>query len=168
MNIVKEALAAQASHILFVDTDQTFPRDTLHRLLIRDKDVIACNIATKQIPANPTAKGPSPDGRGSPVYTDPGSPAVQKVWRVGTGIMLVKVRVFEKIGLGCFGITYKPELQDYQGEDWSMCEAMEAAGYDIWVDHRLSDEVKHIGDFEYDHNVVGERTLVEDKVIGER
>lgn len=168
MNLVKAALEQRCSHILFVDTDQTFPRETAHRLLAHDKDVVACNISTKQIPSSTTARKRGSTPAGEPVYTDPGSPALEKVWRVGTGVMLVRMRVFEKIGLGCFGITFRPEIQDYQGEDWSMCEAMEAAGFDIWVDHRLSDKIGHLGEFEYTHEVVGERVMVEDKVIGER
>lgn len=155
-DIVKKALEINATHILFVDCDQTFPAETLHRLLIQKKDVIAANVATKKIPSMPTARMKSLRWDGDPVYTPEGSSEVQKVWRVGTGIMLINRKVFDKIGLGVFAIPYRPEIQDYQGEDWSMCEAMEANGFDIWIDHGLSNRVGHIGDYSYDHNVVGE------------
>jgi len=168
--LVQHALKEKFTHILFVDTDQDFPRDTAHRLLQLGKDVVGCNIAIKQVPSKPTARSKSPNPGGDEVFTDPDSPPLEVVWRLGTGIMLIDVRVFEKIGARVFAIDWKEELQDYQGEDWSMCEALEAAGYKIWVDHRLSDEVGHWGLFRYTHEVVGEKVLVEDegpKVIGE-
>lgn len=169
MMAVKEALKDGFTHILWVDSDQTFPKDTIHRLLVHDRDVVGCNIATKQIPASPTARKRGGNIGGEPVYTDPDSPPLESVWRLGCGIMLMRMSVFEKIGLGCFEIRWEPEIQDYRGEDWSMCKALEAAGLEIWVDHRLSDEVKHVGDFEYDHNVVGQKVVEvrEDKRIGE-
>ena len=169
MKLVKAAIDQDCTHILFIDTDQTFPKDTLHRLLQHGKDVVGCNIATKQIPASPTARARGSAIDGFPVFTDPDSPALEKVWRLGTGIMLIDVRVFKKIGLGVFEVRWVEEIQDYRGEDWHMCEAMERAGFDIWVDHKLSDEIGHVGDYEYTHDVVGSKELVPvlDKIIGE-
>jgi hypothetical protein len=167
--LFQEAIAGNFTHLLFIDADQEFPRDTAHRLLEHRKDVVACNIATKQIPASTTARTEG-GVSGIPVYTDKDSPTLERVWRVGTGIMLLDVRVCKRIGPGVFEIRWKPELQDYQGEDWSLCEALQGAGYQIWVDHRLSDEVKHVGKYSYDMNVVGEKQWVEEqepKMIGE-
>jgi len=168
-NLVKRLLNEHFTHLLFIDTDQTFPRDTAHRLLSHRKDVIGCNIATKQVPASPTARKKSEKWEGELVYTDSDSPKLEQVWRLGAGIMLIDVRVFQKIGPGCFEIRWIEKIQDYQGEDWSMCEAMERAGFQIWVDHKLSDQIGHLGEYEYKHNIVGERKFVEvsDKVIGE-
>lgn len=162
VDIVRAALEQGASHILWVDSDQTFPKETLHRLILREVDVVAANITTKQIPANTTARrkpGPGEPASGVPVYSDPDSPPMEKVWRVGTGLMLVKTKVYKQIGLNVFGQPWREDWQKYQGEDWTMCEAMEAAGFDIWVDHRLSLEVGHLGEYEFTHDVVG--TVVE-------
>lgn len=167
VDIVRSALEHKASHVLWLDSDQTYPKETLHRLIARDVDVVAANIATKRIPAQPTARrrpvGNEPNS-GMPVYTDPDSPPMEKVWRVGTGVMLVKTRVYEKTGLNVFGQPWREDWQKYQGEDWSMCEAIENAGFDIWVDHELSRQVGHLGEYEYTHDVVGEivRQEVED------
>jgi hypothetical protein len=164
---VKEALKGGYTHLLFIDADQDFPRDTAHRLLQHGKDVVGCNIATKQIPATPTARRKSSHLGGEPVYTDPDSPSLERVWRLGCGIMLLDMRVFKTIGLNCWSIDWEEELQDYRGEDWSLCKALESAGFEIWVDHKLSDQVGHWGPYRYTHEVVGEKVLVEDKVIGE-
>lgn len=177
MGLVKAALEHECTHICFIDTDQTFPKDTLHRLLQHGKDVVGCNIATKQVPASTTARQKSEEFWGLPVFTDPDSPRLEKVWRLGAGVMLINMRVFQKIGLGVFSIPWIEAIQDYQGEDWSMCEAMEAAGFDIWVDHPLSNEIGHVGDFKYTHDIVGTKELIpvfeegsDDpvKMIGER
>jgi hypothetical protein len=70
--------------------------------------------------------------------------------------MLVRMKVFEKLGLNCWEVLWKEEIQDYQGEDWRFCELALEAGFDIWVDHYLSNEIGHIGDYNYGHDVVGE------------
>ena len=157
LDIVDHAIERKCTHILFVDTDQTYPRDTLHRLLKHDVDVVACNIATKQIPAQPTARFYNPNNlaSGTRVYNNPAK-GLEKVWRVGTGVMLLKTKIFERIGFDVFGQPWKPEVRRYQGEDWSLVEACEKAGIDVYIDHAVSEQVKHIGTYEYDHNVVGE------------
>lgn len=160
LDIVKYARKIGASHILFVDTDQVYPKDTVHALMRHDKDVVACNIATKQIPAQPTARHFNPENlqSGTKVYNNP-SKGLEKVWRVGCGVMLIRTSVFDKIGLNVFGNPWQESVQAYQGEDWSLVAACEAAEIDVWIDHQVSEQVRHIGDFEYDHNVVGEIPL---------
>lgn len=170
LQIQKAAFAENCSHILFIDADQDFPRDTAHRLLSHNKDVIGCNIATKQIPASPTARKKGGNLGGEPVYTDPDSPPLERVWRLGCGIMLIKVSVLRPLGLNLWGIEWEPELEDYRGEDWNLCKILESAGVEIWVDHKLSDEVGHWGKYRFDHNVVGQKVSeeVSRKRIGER
>lgn len=162
MEIVQHALEKDYSYVLFLDTDHTFPRGTLHRLLDWRLPVVAVNCVTKTIPANPTARSlPTPTAEwGSPVFTDEKS-GIERVWRVGTGIMLVDCEVFKKTGHKIFNMFYREDVGTYQGEDWSMCEAIEKAGYDIYVDHGLSREVGHLGTYNYTHDVVG--TVVERK-----
>lgn len=163
-DIVKAMLAQSFSHVLFVDTDQVFPKDTLHRLLAAGKDIVGCNVAVKRIPSCPTARGFDRQ----PVYTDAGQTGLERVWSVGCGVLLVKREVFEKIGLRCFEIKWRDDIQDYNGEDWGMLDAAREAGFDIWVDHGLSNEVGHVGDFVFTHEVVGEveQTLPKRAVIG--
>jgi len=158
VDIVREALERKYSHLLFADSDQTYPKDMLHKLVLRDVDVVAANVAVKKIPSQPTARRVPLEGEpnsGMPVFTDSESHGLEKVWRVGTGVMLLKMKVFQKIGVNVFGQPWREDWQKYQGEDWSMCEAIEAAGFDIWIDHDLSNQVGHLGEFEFTHEVVG-------------
>lgn len=156
LDLVKRAIKLDCTHLLFVDTDQTFPRDMLHRLIKHDEDVVACNIATKQIPATPTARtfNLEKPGVGDLVYNQPGK-GLQKVWRVGTGVMLIRLKVFEKTGLNVWGMPWQEAVQRYQGEDWTFVEACEKLGIDVFIDHDVSEQVKHWGLFGYDHDVVG-------------
>ena len=55
--LVKDALAGDYTHILFVDSDQTFPSSIVHRLARYGKNIIGCNVATKrQGGSYPTAR----------------------------------------------------------------------------------------------------------------
>lgn len=157
LDLVQHARDSKASHLLFIDTDQTYPKDTLHRMIKADKDVVACNIATKVIPSQPTARlyDPANLSSGKRVYNTPGK-GLEKIWRVGCGVMLIRMKIFDRLGDDVWGNEFKPSARRYQGEDWAFCEACERAHIDVWIDHDLSEEVKHWGLYGYDHGVVGE------------
>lgn len=156
LDAVKAAKAARASHILFLDTDHTFPKDLVHRLASHGKLVVAANCVTKTLPASPTARALDTDPRGRPVYTDPDSTELERVWRIGTGVMLIALPVFEKIGNGVWDMKYLPEQDTYQGEDWSFCEACEKAEIPLYIDHDVSKEIGHEGHLVFTHDYVGE------------
>ena len=65
------------------------------------------------------------------------------------GVMMVKREVFEKVEQPWFAIPYSTTGGHYIGEDVFFCRKAREAGYEILVDHALSQEVKHIGTFEY-------------------
>jgi len=152
MEAVNHALETNADYLFMVDSDHKFPRKALHQLISHGKDIVAVNCVTKTIPTNPTArvKGPTVAGK---IVQSHGKTGIERVWRVGTGMMLVHMGVFRNIGAGVFDMFWRKDLKTYQGEDWSMCEAMENAGYEIWVDHDLSSEVTHIGQLHYLHSM---------------
>lgn len=155
MNLVKAARAAGATHMLFLDTDHTFPSDLPHRLAKHHKMIVAANCVTKNIPASPTARAKANDPRGVPVYTDPESTGLEQVWRIGTGVMLINLHVFDRIGLGVWGMLFLTGEDTYQGEDWTFCAACEEAGIPLYIDHDVSKLVGHLGIYEFTHDVVG-------------
>lgn len=153
----------QCSHLLFIDSDQSFPKDTLSRLMGWDKDIVACNIATKKIPSWPTARLWPEDrededawANAPVVYTTREKQGLEEVARVGCGVMLIKREVFLKTGLNVFEQPWREKWQRYQGEDWSLCAAAERAGFKIYVDHGLSQHIGHWGEFNYTHDYVQE------------
>lgn len=153
---IKEAMRVGASHLLFLDTDQTFPAVLLHRLLSHNVSVVGANVAVKKIPSSPTARKKGPHLGGEMVYTDEGQGALEEVWRLGTGIMLMRRDAFSKLEGKDFEIRWIEAIEDFQGEDWTMCAALERHGIPIHVDHLISWETGHIGNYEYKHDVVGE------------
>mgnify|MGYP001562987768 CR=1 FL=1 len=155
LNGLKGAKEIDASHLLYLDTDHTFPADMLHQLLNRNKDVVAANCTIKKIPALPTARAKSEHPQGEVVFTDEANKGLERVWRVGTGVMLLSKRAYMQIPHGAFAMVYKEDEDTYQGEDWTMCEALEKAGVPIYIDHRVSWAVGHVGNFEFTHEYVG-------------
>lgn len=158
LNGLKAAKALNASHLLYLDSDHTFPPDMLHKLLRWRKDIVAVNCVTKSMPCMTTARTFNPaDPQGNIVYSEPEAKGMlERVWRVGTGVMLLSRKAYEQIPHDAFAMKYKPDADTYQGEDWTLCEALETAGVPIYVDHGLSREVGHIGNFTYEHDYVGQ------------
>jgi hypothetical protein len=150
--LVEDALQLRPkpTHILFVDSDQTFPPDLLFRLLVHDVPIVACNISTKSPHPSPTARLKGKKGGDPvPVFSTPTSPALGEVWRVGAGIMLVKAEVFEAVPKPWFHLKWVEEIQDFVGEDWWFLEQAESVGIPVMLDHRISMKVGHVGDKEY-------------------
>jgi len=156
-SLIEQALKGKATHLLFIDSDQTFPETTLHRMMAHKKGVVACNIATKSFPTNCTARKYDESGELIPVYTREDSTGLEEVDFVGTGIMLIDMKVFKRERL-CpapwFNMEWNVELGHYTGEDWYFCECMREAGVKIFIDHDLSKEVTHRGVMDYTIDMV--------------
>jgi len=155
--IIETAILNKATHVLFIDSDQTFPKDILNRLMAHNKPIVAVNIATKTFPSSSTARKKGKDIRGVPVYTHQDSTGVEEVWRVGTGIMLIDLKVFKREKMPeapWFNMEWNPEVGHYMGEDWYFCKCLEEAGVPIYIDHDLSNEVGHMGKLEYTIDMV--------------
>lgn len=150
---LEDALLQNCTHALFLDTDQTFPMDTVHRLIRWGKAVVACNIALKTMPSFPTARARGPSPFGTPIYSNSrANPmALEKVWRVGAGIMLIDCSILKGMPKPWFEIRYSDKQQQFVGEDWFFCKCVENAGHDIYIDHDLSRHIGHIGAFQYTH-----------------
>lgn len=149
--LAEKALEHECSHLLFLDSDMTFPQWTLHQLLSHNKAVIGANCATKAIPSSSTARNKTENYAGVPVDSR-GQSGISKVWRVGTGVMLIQTSVFAQMPKPWFPITWNPEIKDYTGEDWGFCEKLDEMGIPIWIDHTLSTQIGHIGSYTYTHD----------------
>lgn len=150
--LVEKAQEDQVSHILFLDSDMVFPEWTLHRLLDLELMVVAANCATKQIPSSPTARHYDPMTlAGEQVHSGGTGKLIEEVWRVGTGVMLINMKVFDKVPSPWFDITWNETLKDYTGEDWNFCAKVQNAGIPIHIDHMLSQHIGHIGSYTYSH-----------------
>ena len=155
--ILKAALEAGATHLLFIDSDQTFPADLAHRLLSHGKLVVGCNVATKVLPPSTTARMKDGTASGAPFYTERDSKDLVKVWRLGTGVLLLNLNIFKREELKKpphFQVEWNEERGDYTGEDWFFMERLEKAGVSIWVDQSLSRQIGHVGSLNYGHDMI--------------
>ena len=148
---VEDALSRECTHLLFMDSDQGFPPDTAHRLMAAKKPVVAANIAVKQVPSFPNARGKGPTPFGVPITSETWKRGLERVWRVGSGIMLIECEVLKRLGHGLFEQRWVPEVGRYMGEDWNFCKLCEEAGIEIFIDHDLSRFVTHVGNFPFGH-----------------
>lgn len=150
MELASQALEEKADYLLWLDSDMRFPKETIGHLILRDKPIVAANYSTRRMPVKPVAMM---DGGGKidRVYTGPESEGLEPVDYVGMGVMMTKSEVFEKLDAPWFAIPYSTVGNHYIGEDVFFCRKAKEAGYEVLVDHDLSQHVKHIGTFEYSH-----------------
>ena len=139
--LVKQALKGGATHLLFLDSDMAFPRDTLLRLMCHDKDVVAVNYLGRRPPYDVVA-WIDPTHR---VMTTKESTGIVQAWRTGFGIVLIKASVFSNLLPPYFGLPFVPERDDFLGEDNYFFDALQKARIDLFVDQDLSLDVDHIG-----------------------
>lgn len=142
--LAEVALEQGADWLLWLDSDQTFPPDTLARLLAADKALIGCNISLRSRPAAPTAKV-FRGGAWTPVWTDETKAKAGEIERVdlmGLGVCLVHADVMRQLERPWF-VFQKP------GEDAHFFAKANRAGIGVYVDHALSWEVGHVGQHVY-------------------
>jgi hypothetical protein len=151
--VVKAAQEFEATHLLFIDSDMVFPSTLIDDLLAHDVDVVAANCPVKSVPSHSTARVWRND-RWELVLSEKETHGLERVDRVGTGVMLLKMSVFERAKQPWFAFLWEGPEGEYTGEDWCLCEKLEEAGIDIYVDHDVSKKIGHIGNLTYTHNMV--------------
>jgi len=133
------ALIAQkkeCDYILFVDDDMVFPHDTLNRLLKVNKDVVGVAANQKVLPLKTTVE----------LRFDKEMPSKPfRAKSVGTGIILIKMDVFDRIKKPWFYTEFDLNGRMKMGQDIWFCRRIEDQYIEIWCDPTIS--VKHIGDY---------------------
>lgn len=135
------ALQTGVSHLLFIDADMRFPADTLDRLVAHGQDIVAANCVQRTMPEWWTAR----DGWQS--VSSVGQTGLQAVDSVGCGVMLIRTSVFQRLPKPWFDTPYDGE--QHIGEDLTFCRLARRRGMSIWIDHDLSQQVRHQGTIEW-------------------
>lgn len=141
INIVKEAQKANCTHLLFVDSDMVFDADAAEKLLNRDKDIIGVNTNLRKLPLTSTVK--FHNEKGEKVFEPNGE--LFECQAVGTGFMLIKMSVFDKLPTPWFFYEYDEKGDMKTGSDMWFCNKAREAGFKVFCD--LSVKVGHIGDY---------------------
>ena len=149
----------ESSHLMFIDADIGWEPWHLLVLLNRDVDVIGGLYPMKTMPIKWVVNG----------FTgaEEGTDGLQEVSKAGTGFLLMKKHVFEKmnshpavkrynndIGLDPKYDQYLKTYFDtavrqnrYYSEDWTACENWRDLGGKIWVDKRVL--LRHTGTYTF-------------------
>ena len=150
--LVQHALDGGCDYILFIDSDMRFPKNTIDRLLKHDKPIVGVNATTRTVPVKPTAKQLEVDVEKKENYWYPviskGKTGIEQITAIGCGVMLVKAEVFRNTPQPWFWFYQIPGGKTL-GEDVHFCVAAADAGYETWVDHDLSQEIGHVGQYTY-------------------
>jgi hypothetical protein len=129
-----------ASHVLFIDSDMRFPSDTLERLLKHDVDIVGANCVQrtqKQFTARKNGEFVSSIGK----------TGIEEVDTLGFGVTLIKAEVFEKMEEPWFHTPF--DGNKHVGEDVYFSTMAGKNGYKIYIDHDLSQHIKHAGLVEF-------------------
>jgi len=140
---LEAAITQGATHVLWLDTDMSVPRELAVLLSLHDQPIVACNYRVRQPSGLFTAFR---DGQRVP--TRETSTGLDAVEYVGMGAMLMRTEVVAGLGRPWFrhGLN---ELGGDVGEDVMFCRGLGRAGYTVYIDHDLSKQVGHIGQHTY-------------------
>jgi len=138
-----KAFELKATHLLWIDSDMSFPADMLLRFLDRDELIVGSNAVARTPPYQYCAQS----SHGVRMPTNRNSTGLQKAHRMGFGIVWMSIEVLQKIEPPWFSVDWIPDQEMFRGEDISFFERAEKAGIDFYVDHDLSKEVEHWGSF---------------------
>ena len=137
------ALENGATHLLWIDSDMSFPADMLLRFMQRDEKIIGINAVTRRPPHLACAQYAD----GSFVKTIRESTGLEKVGRTGFGVLWVAAEVFTGMTKPYFQFPYDETINDFRGEDMYFFDQTNALGFEAYIDHNLSKEVLHVGSF---------------------
>jgi len=155
--LVDQFLKSDCTELLFIDSDVIATADDILRLMAQsgDKDITAGSY-----PRRAKDKKFFMDL----YYNDDNElefdGAMMRIQRVGTGFMLIRRHVIEKIaeksqkylgqdGIGQVANVFEFTMLDgkFVGEDYSFCDKARAEGFKVWLDVEIS--LPHVGQEEF-------------------
>ena len=137
--VLAGALERDATHVLWLDTDMTFPAETAIRLARWHRPIVACNCVMRDPRILFTAERDN-----ARIETRPDSTGLEAVDSIGLAVLLMRTDVVANLPRPWFQHGRTDAGVDI-GEDRMFCRALRAAGHEIWIDHDLSKEIGHIG-----------------------
>ena len=138
-HLIGQAIAWEATHLLMLQPELTFPADSIHQLLGRGRSIVAVNYL-KNILTGEYAAYRS----GGTVSPDPVSPETEEVDGVDPGMVLFNMPLFDALDLPFFihkQIDDTPGFTEDHIEFWKQVKAKEIP---IMIDHKLSQEIKSL------------------------
>ena len=131
--LAEDAIKSGATHILWLDSDMTFPPTIAETLISHNLDIVGCNYSTRSMPRKGVAYTNVGDWN-SWIRPENISPRLQEVAAVGMGCILTKTSIFPKLEKPWFEVSWVSKYGVFIGEDFYFCEKAINAGYKILID----------------------------------
>lgn len=152
--LVEDLQRKGVAKVLWVDTDMRFPKEGLHMLLRHNVPIVGVNYVSRRPPFRFTAA--TLDNQ--VLQTKPGDTGLVEVGHLGFGFILTDISVFD-VDRPMFSFDwYRDEtaggMWKIIGEDVQFCREARARGHKVYVDQELSASIGHIGEFEYNCEVM--------------
>jgi GT2 family glycosyltransferase len=135
---VQRAQEMGCDHMLFLDSDMVFPRDTLHRLLLHRKDIVGATYTKRVSPYSLLGAAMEAEPTSNPQ-------GLTEMRRIPTGCLLIRMAVFDALSQPYFRFVTDEASGAIIGEDYVFCDRVREAGFGIWCDAALSLEIGHVG-----------------------
>ena len=138
-HLIGEAIAWEATHVLMLQPELTFPVNSLHQLLARGRGIIGVNYLTNIIKNDYAAYRKS-----GTVQPDPKGPEIEEVDGVVPGMVLFNIPVFDILEIPFFihkQIGDTPGFTEDHIEFWKQVKKNKIP---CVIDHKLSLEIKSL------------------------
>ena len=133
--LVGVALQNNSTHLMFIDSDISFPSDGIERLLAHDKDIVGGYYNTRR------GNNPIKHLEDGQIISKPNPSTLFKCHILPTGFMLIRLEALEKIARPFFQvITHE---KGTIGEDVVFCKKASDAGIEVWCDPTIP--LGHVG-----------------------
>lgn len=150
-NMVSTALSDETvTHLLFLDSDMSFPPNLFNLLLKHDLPIVACNYVKRGIPSMPNTRAVT----GKLIGTSKGSIGLEEADSAGFGAVLIRREVFENTPKPWFDTVWldKGDRLEMMGEDvFFFRKARQVGHYPLFIDHDASQKIGHIGSYTYEN-----------------
>ena len=133
-----QSVKRECDYLMMIDDDMVFPPDTARKMFASDKDIIGVPYHTKVFPkkVNVMTLDDNPASDTEPT----------QVSAIGTGIILIKTKVFKELPQPFFDIDKVENGFTTMGEDFWFCRKAIANGFEVWSEPL---EIGHLGDYLY-------------------
>ena len=142
-NMVEQALDEVCTKIIMLDSDQTYPSDTIIKLLSHDKPIVAGQVHRRYPPFDPIMLRGKLYQYESIPYEDMYTDKLVEIDATGAACMCIDSKIFLDIKYPWFEEIPKTKDQEPAGEDINFCWKAKQAGCKIFMDTSI--HVGHLG-----------------------